>query len=60
MYEKDNENFKEKYIKLLSKGSSDSPESILKEIGIDINDESFWDEGFNVIKNQIEELKKLI
>jgi oligoendopeptidase F len=59
-YLTEGDEFKQKYIKLLSKGGSDSPLNILNEIGINIEDESFWDKGFNVIKNQIEELKKLL
>ncbi|MFT4304958.1 MAG: M3 family oligoendopeptidase [Candidatus Woesearchaeota archaeon] len=60
IYLKEPENFKIKFITLLSKGSTNSPKNLLKEIGIDIENEKFWDRGFNIIEKQINELKKLI
>ncbi|RJQ15552.1 oligoendopeptidase F [Candidatus Woesearchaeota archaeon] len=59
-YAKEGKSFIPKYIKILSYGGSKSPYAILKEVGIDITQESFWQEGFNLIKKDVDELKKLV
>lgn len=58
-YEKEGEKFVEKYLKILSYGGAKAPKDILKDVGIDITLESFWEEGFDLIKEDIKELKKL-
>lgn len=57
MYEEQGEPFKEKYIDILAAGSSKSPAEILSIVGINPEDEKFWQKGFDVIKEEIEELK---
>ena len=52
--------FVEKYVKILSYGGSKAPLDILKEAGYNPEEESFWELGFEVIKKQVEELKRLI
>ena len=47
-------------MKLLSYGGSEPPAKILAELGIDITSEKFWKQGFDIIKEEIEELKKLV
>ena len=47
-------------MKILSSGSSKSPQEILSEVGIDITQESFWQQGFDVLKGELEELKGLL
>jgi len=42
-------NFKEKYVKLLESGGSDSPQNLLKPFGIDLEDPNFWQSGFNFV-----------
>lgn len=59
MYKKEGETFIPKYKKILSYGGSKSPAEILKEVGIDIESEAFWQKGFDVIKKDIEELRKI-
>jgi oligoendopeptidase F len=59
MYKKDSKSFVEKYIKLLSYGGGKSPKDMLSEIGIDPADEKFWQRGFDTIKEEIKELKRL-
>ncbi len=44
----------------LSAGGKDSPENIMKEIGIDITKPDFWLEGLKEIDSDIEKLEKLI
>lgn len=59
MYEKEGRDFVPKYMKILSYGGSAPPAEILKEANIDLTQESFWQQGFDIIKEQLEELKKL-
>ncbi len=59
MYTKDQNGFKEKYIELLSAGGSDSPNNLMKKLGIDPESEEFWQKGFNIIKTEVAELEKL-
>ena len=60
MYEEEGESFVAKYMKILSYGGSKKTSEILKEIGINISKESFWQKGFDCIKEEIEELKSLV
>ncbi|MFP4400914.1 MAG: M3 family metallopeptidase, partial [Candidatus Woesearchaeota archaeon] len=60
-YDKDRKGFPEKYMRLLASGGSLSPADILKkQMGIEINDRTFWQEGFDIIKLQVKELKDLM
>jgi len=59
MYEEQGEEFVPKYMRLLSHGGSMSPSDILKELDIDICSEEFWEQGFSIIREEIEELRKL-
>ena len=58
MYQDEGESFVPKYKKILSYGGSEEPVKILKEVGIDIKDEKFWQGGFDLIKDLVENLKK--
>jgi len=53
------DSFKPRYLKILSAGGSDSPESILTQAGIDIRSASFWQGGFDVIRGLVEQLERL-
>jgi len=59
MYRREGKPFIEKYIDLLSSGGSDSPANVMKKLGIDAESEEFWQRGFNIIKEEVEELRKL-
>ena len=59
MYEQEGDAFVEKYTKILSAGGSRAPADILSEVGIDICDKAFWEQGFTVIREKVEALKKL-
>ncbi|MBW3019589.1 M3 family oligoendopeptidase [Candidatus Woesearchaeota archaeon] len=59
MYEEQGDEFITKYMKILAYGGSESPAKILEEVGIDITKESFWQQGFDIIKTEIEELRRL-
>jgi len=60
LYLEQKEEFIPKYLKLLSLGSSLSPEELLAEIGINLNDPSFWEKGIKYLSDKIDELKKLV
>jgi len=59
-YRKEGKSFAPTYIEVLSAGGSKKPENLLKEHGIDITSEKFWQEGFEYIKSQSQRLDKLI
>lgn len=58
-YKAEGDAFKPRYLQLLSAGGSDSPENILKKAGVNIRDAAFWQGGFNVVSNMVDELEKL-
>ncbi|MEN8198548.1 MAG: M3 family oligoendopeptidase [Thermodesulfobacteriota bacterium] len=53
IYEEEKESFVPKYIELLSQGGSASPYELLAPFNIDLNDESFWQGGLQVIENML-------
>lgn len=55
-YQEEGEAFKPGYLRLLSYGGSERPETILAEVGIDITDRSFWQGGFDLVRERIDEL----
>ncbi len=59
MYEEQGETFIPKYLKILSAGGSAPAAEILAEIGVDICSEDFWQQGFDLIAEEVEKLKKL-
>ena len=59
-YQDEGKEFIPKYMKILSYGGSEKPATILSEVGIDMTKESFWQSGFDIIKEEIEGLKKLV
>ena len=60
MYEEQGEAFVPTYMNILAAGGSQDPADILKGIGVDICQEGFWQQGFDVIKSEIDVLQKLI
>ncbi len=51
--------FKPGYLKLLAYGGSARPEAILAEMGIDMTDRSFWQGGFELVRQRIDELAEI-
>lgn len=58
-YREQGESFKPNYFKILSYGGSASPQHILEEAGIDIRSAEFWQGGFDVIGEFIDQLESL-
>ena len=52
--------FVPKYMRLLSLGGCASPQTILEEAGLDIDKDGFWQMGFDAIKAELSQLKKII
>ncbi|GAB6074557.1 M3 family oligoendopeptidase [Nautilia lithotrophica] len=59
LYKSGFENFEEKYIKFLSQGGSIPPKQQLEIFGVDIEDENFWQQGINAVKDMLNEFKEL-
>lgn len=58
-YREEGQAFIPKYLRILSYGGSASPSQILGEAGIDITSSEFWQGGFNVIRDFIDQLQAL-
>ena len=58
-YQEEGEAFKPGYLRLLSYGGSARPEAILAEVGIDMTDRNFWQGGFDLVKERIDELERV-
>jgi oligoendopeptidase F len=59
MYKDEGKRFVPKYLTLLEAGGSDSPEALLKPLGVDIHDATFWRKGFEEIKTLVTSLRQL-
>ncbi len=58
-YKAEGENFKPRYLKLLSAGGSKAPAEICTEAGIDIRSEAFWQGGFDVLARLVNDLETM-
>jgi oligoendopeptidase F len=58
-YKSEGKSFIPKYINILSAGGSQKPEYLLEESGIDISNDEFWQQGFDLVATKIQELKKM-
>ena len=58
-YQLEGDAFKPHYLKLLAYGGSARPEAILQEAGIDIASPAFWQGGFDVIREMIDDLEQI-
>jgi oligoendopeptidase F len=58
-YEEEGPSFLNRLIRLLERGGSGSPHDLLKDAGVDIERADFWESGFQVIRQLINELKSL-
>ncbi len=58
-YQQQGDAFKPGYLKLLAYGGSARPVDILAEANVDPADEAFWQGGFDVIRDMIDELEAI-
>jgi oligoendopeptidase F len=57
-YESQGAAFVPKYIELLSAGSSDTPAKQLAKVGVNIEDPTFWSQGFQTLSSLIDEFER--
>jgi oligoendopeptidase F len=60
MYKDQGKSFVPKYIALLEAGGSDTPEALLKPLGVDIHRGDFWQKGFEEIRGLTTRLRAII
>lgn len=58
-YREEGEAFIPGYMKLLSYGGSEEPAAVLREAGFDITSPAFWQGGYDVLRDMIDELESL-
>jgi len=59
-YQLQGASFVAKYLELLKAGGSAPPQTLLAPFGVDLNDPDFWQQGYALLADMIEELKGLI
>jgi oligoendopeptidase F len=59
LYKNGFENFEGKYINFLSQGGSIPPKKQLESFGLDLEDESFWQNGIDMVKEMLNEFKSI-
>jgi len=57
LYKTQGASFVPRYLDLLAAGGSRAPEALLKDFGVDIRSEAFWQAGFETIKGMVRELE---
>lgn len=60
MYREEGKSFVPRYLALLEAGGSDSPEALLKPLGVDMHDPKFWQKGFDEIQGLVRRMEKLV
>ncbi len=58
-YKEEGESFVPKYLRLLEAGGSDSPEALLKPLGVDFRDPGFWQKGCDEIRGLVDRAEEL-
>ncbi len=58
-YQQEGNAFKPGYLNMLATGGSARPQQILESAGIDMTDPNFWQAGFDVIRDMIDELEAM-
>ena len=58
-YRREGASFVPQYLDLLAAGGSDTPQNLLRAIGIDISDPAFWQLGLNPLQEMIAEAERL-
>jgi oligoendopeptidase F len=58
-YREEGETFKPRYLKILEAGGSASPVDICAAAGLDITQADFWQGGYDVIKEMVEQLEAI-
>ncbi len=59
MYRDQGKSFVAKYLALLEAGGSDSPEALLRPLGVEFHDPGFWQKGFDEIRRLVNRVEQL-
>lgn len=59
-YQKEGTSFVPKYLDLLSTGGSETPQTMLAKVGVDMNSEDFWQSGFDTIREMVNQLEQTL
>lgn len=59
-YRHDPENFRDRYDEFLSSAGMNDAQTLAQQFGLDITDTAFWKASLDVIRDQIDELEKLL
>jgi oligoendopeptidase F len=60
MYQEEGASFVPKYLDLLSTGGSESPQTILAKVGVNMASEDFWQSGFYTISEMVDQLDQTL
>ncbi|MBI3355176.1 MAG: hypothetical protein HY038_00085 [Nitrospirae bacterium] len=52
--------FVPKYLDLLATGGSEAPRDILGKVGVDMTSETFWQSGFDTIREMVGQLESTL
>jgi oligoendopeptidase F len=58
-YKDNGTGFAERYLKMLEAGGSDWPHKLVSEMGMDIKDPAFWENGLHIFESMIERAEEL-
>jgi oligoendopeptidase F len=58
-YREEGDSFKPRYLEILSTGGSDSPVRTLEQAGIDVSSPDFWNGGFQVVEEALQQLEAI-
>ncbi|MHA1577758.1 MAG: M3 family metallopeptidase [Candidatus Thorarchaeota archaeon] len=60
LYKEEGESFVPKMKRILSAGGSESPKTLLAEIGLDLSDPNFWEIGFKQAESYLDEFESIV
>jgi len=58
-YQQDGGDFADRYVAMLTRGGSDWPHEIVKPLGVDLTDASFWRNGLGILEEMVGEAESL-
>jgi oligoendopeptidase F len=58
-YRQEGEAFVPRYLEMLSAGGSDAPHVLLRKLGVDVTDPSFWELGLKLLDGMVSEAEEL-
>jgi oligoendopeptidase F len=59
LYQQEGDAFVDRYFKLLAAGGSCAPVELIAAMGFDVADRAFWQSGFDLIRQRVEQAKTL-